>query len=373
MTVDTAANLPLAFVATTPPLLAPAAGFWRRAAAFGIDWTLGAIAMGVAAGLAYVRWDDSDAAATLVFLGGLWLVVPFLLALLTATGGTPGRRICGLAVVRIADGGRAGLGSALRRELLGRSLVVTPLVLLGGAGLLGYLWGTRDRLGQTWQDRIGRTTVLDVRRRPVIAQGPYGPTHVPRVAPAPGGLVYAAWWERFGAWLIDFALVLTAVATVMVSVAIAIGAARADGEEVDDTRAAIVTFAAFGATFIGMALYNAIGIGWRETTLGKQAVGLVVRAEDGSRAGYGRAFNRELLGRVLVEGLLSAFTLGLFWIASGLAAAADRKRQAWHDKMGQTMVVYGRGERRPKAEEAPLPAEADDAGLPAEDVRPAAA
>ena len=179
--------------------------------------------------------------------------------------------------------------------------------------------------------------------------------------------------ERFGAWLIDFALVLTAVATVMVSVAIAIGAARADGEEVDDTRAAIVTFAAFGATFIGMALYNAIGIGWRETTLGKQAVGLVVRAEDGSRAGYGRAFNRELLGRVLVEGLLSAFTLGLFWIASGLAAAADRKRQAWHDKMGQTMVVYGRGERRPKAEEAPLPAEADDAALPAEDVRPAAA
>jgi len=28
--------------------------------------------------------------------------------------------------------------------------------------VLGYLWGTRDRLGQTWQDHAGRTTVLDV-------------------------------------------------------------------------------------------------------------------------------------------------------------------------------------------------------------------
>ena len=122
-----------------------------------------------------------------MLVAGLWLVVPLLLALLTAAGGTPGRRICGLAVVRVADGGRAGLGTALRRELLGRALVVTPLVAAGGAGLLGYVWGTRDRLGQTWQDRIGRTTVLDVRRRPVLAQGPYGPVHVPRIAPAPGG------------------------------------------------------------------------------------------------------------------------------------------------------------------------------------------
>ena len=198
--------------------------------------------------------------------------------------------------------------------------------------------------------------MLDVRRRPVLAQGPYGPAHVPRVAPAPGGLVYASWWERLGAWLIDFALVLTAVFD-----GDGVGRRRdrrrraPTARTSTTTRAAIATFVAFGATFIGMALYNAIGIGWRETTLGKQAVGLVVRAEDGSRAGYGRAFNRELLGRVLVEGLLSAFTLGLFWIASGLAAAADRKRQAWHDKMGQTIVVYGRGERRPKAEEAPLP------------------
>ena len=257
--------------------------------------------------------------------------------------------------------------------MVGRSLIVTPLVLIGGAGLLSYVWGTRDRLGQTWQDHIGRTTVLDVRRRPVLAQGPYGPVHVPRVAPAPGGLVYASWWERLGAWLVDFSLVLTAVFTVMVSVAVAIGAARTDGEDVDETRAAIASFVAFGATFIGMAVYNAIGIGWRETTLGKQAVGLVVRAEDGSRAGYGRAFNRELLGRVIAEGLLSAFTLGLFWIASGLGAAADRKRQAWHDKMGQTVVVYGRGERRPKADEAPLPDVVADAPAVGEDVRPAAA
>jgi uncharacterized RDD family membrane protein YckC len=183
----------------------------------------------------------------------------------------------------------------------------------------------------------------------------------------------ASWWERLGAFLIDLSLVLTVVLTVMVSVAVALGASRTVGQDVDETRATLASVIAFGATFIGIALYNAVGIGWRETTLGKQAVGLVVRSEDGSRAGYGRAFNRELLGRVIAEGLLSAFTLGLFWIASGLAAAADRKRQAWHDKMGQTIVVYGRGERRPKAEESSLPEAIAEPPATGEDVRPAAA
>src|SRR4029079_13316861 len=72
MTVDTAPILPWACVAPPPPLLAPAAGFWRRAAAFGIDWTIGAVLVGIAAGVVYELTDESDAAATAVVVGGLW-------------------------------------------------------------------------------------------------------------------------------------------------------------------------------------------------------------------------------------------------------------------------------------------------------------
>jgi uncharacterized RDD family membrane protein YckC len=102
---------------------------------------------------------------------------------------------------------------------------------------------------------------------------------------------------------------------------------------------------------VGTALYNALAIGWCETTVGKHAVGLMVRAEDGSRAGYGRAFNRELVGRVLVETILTGGWI--VYVFSGLAAAADRRRQSWHDKLGQTIVVEGRGQRRPRAAAAP--------------------
>jgi uncharacterized RDD family membrane protein YckC len=330
-------------------LLAPPASFWRRAAAFAIDWTLGAVLVGIGAAI-LSAWLDDDAVG-LAFLAGLWLVVPLLLALLTAAGGTPGRRVAGLRVVRARDGEPAGLGTALRRELLGRAALVTPLVAAGGAGLLGYLWAPRDRLGQTWHDHVGRTTVLDVRHRPVLAHGPAGPAHGRRPAPAPAGLTYAGWWPRFGAWLIDFSLVATVVLSLAGAIAVALGVGT-DVAEDEEWRGVVVFLATLLLLTLGIAFYNALAIGWCETTVGKHAVGLVVRAEDGSRAGFGRALNRELLGRVVVEGIALAFAGPLAPAASGLAAAADRRRQSWHDKIGQTIVVEGRGERRPRRRRA---------------------
>jgi uncharacterized RDD family membrane protein YckC len=176
---------------------------------------------------------------------------------------------------------------------------------------------------------------------------------VPRRAPAPGGHVYAQWWPRFGAWLIDQSLVLTVSLSIATPIGLAFGLGSNDLTQ-QDTAATVVVLLLLVFQTIGLAVYNALAIGWRETTVGKHAVGLIVRAEDGSRAGYGRAFNRELLGRVLVEGLAGVFMLFLATFASGLAAAADQRRQSWHDKIGQTIVVEGRGERRPRAQPAPV-------------------
>jgi uncharacterized RDD family membrane protein YckC len=141
--------------------------------------------------------------------------------------------------------------------------------------------------------------------------------------------------------------VATVVLSVVGAIAVALGVGTDVAEE-EEWRDVVAFLAALLLLTLGIAFYNALAIGWCETTVGKHAVGLVVRAEDGSRAGYGRALNRELLGRVVVEGIALAFAGPLAPAASGLAAAADRQRQSWHDKIGQTIVVEGRGRRRPR-------------------------
>jgi uncharacterized RDD family membrane protein YckC len=48
--------------------------------------------------------------------------------------------------------------------------------------------------------------------------------------------------------------------------------------------------------------------------------------------------SRELLGRILIEGISLLFFL-LPWLLAYVSAAWDGKRQTWHDRIGQTIVV----------------------------------
>ena len=63
----------------------------------------------------------------------------------------------------------------------------------------------------------------------------------------------------------------------------------------------------------------------------------MVRSEDGSRCGYGRAANRELVGRLLIE-FLPSVTL-LLPVLSYLHASWHERRQTWHDQIAETIVV----------------------------------
>lgn len=77
--------------------------------------------------------------------------------------------------------------------------------------------------------------------------------------------------------------------------------------------------------------YPVYFIGSKGQTPGKMALGIkVVKVDGGSVPGFGSAFLREVIGKLL-SGLL--FALGYLWMLW------DNKKQTWHDKISGTVVV----------------------------------
>jgi uncharacterized RDD family membrane protein YckC len=165
--------------------------------------------------------------------------------------------------------------------------------------------------------------------------------YAPRERLAPNGARYAPWWQRFSAFLIDISAVSTAVLTFAVPIFVLAGLRHTDVSKREGT---ILSIGLFAATLILGAAYAIVLEGRTGQTWGKRAVGIVVLAEDGTRCDYGRAASRELMGRILIGGF--AWLIVLPGVLSYLAALWDPRRQTWHDRIGQTIVV--RVERPPR-------------------------
>jgi uncharacterized RDD family membrane protein YckC len=123
---------------------------------------------------------------------------------------------------------------------------------------------------------------------------------------------YAGFWIRFVAFILDFVIL------VVLSIVLAI-------------------------TVIGILLWIPLWLGympvlwWRRgATFGQSALGMrVVRAIDGGPIDGGTAFVRGLVwwGEWLLGSFLLLGYLGYVW------AAFDPRKQAWHDKAANTVVV----------------------------------
>ena len=158
--------------------------------------------------------------------------------------------------------------------------------------------------------------------------------YAPRDRLAPGGARFAPWWQRASAYLIDISAVLTAILTVAAPILVLAGFRDTSPSH---REAILFTVALLSSTLVIGTVYFIVFEGRTGQTWGKQALGLVVLAEDGTPCGYGRATSRELLGRVLIGGFAWLFVLpGLL---SYLAALWDPERQTWHDRIVQTIVV----------------------------------
>jgi uncharacterized RDD family membrane protein YckC len=81
---------------------------------------------------------------------------------------------------------------------------------------------------------------------------------------------------------------------------------------------------------LGSVLYYVLFIGVRGQTPGKMALGIKVVGPDGGPPGAVRAFVREVVGKFLSSLILCLGYLWMLW---------DEKRQCWHDKLVDTVVV----------------------------------
>jgi uncharacterized RDD family membrane protein YckC len=129
----------------------------------------------------------------------------------------------------------------------------------------------------------------------------------------------AGWWIRVGAYLID--VVILAIGLFVV---VGIGFAISD--------ALGLILLVVGLIVVWLGYWTYFEGGERGQTIGKRACGIRVVSEHGGPAGYGKAFARNLVARVIglapIVGLVDV--LWPLW---------DSRKQCLHDKAGSTLVV----------------------------------
>jgi uncharacterized RDD family membrane protein YckC len=153
--------------------------------------------------------------------------------------------------------------------------------------------------------------------------------------------LYAGFWRRFAALLIDSLLVGAVAFFIGVVIGIVVGASGR--EEIPSGWSALVDV----ATVIGWFLYFALmESSSQQATVGKIALGIQVTDLEGNRLTFGRA-----LGRNLAK-IISVLTLYIGFII----AAFTERRQALHDLIASALVVK-RGEQ-PVSRTDPLEASA---------------
>jgi uncharacterized RDD family membrane protein YckC len=132
------------------------AGWWSRVAAGALDFVVVYGGASVAIAVAGVASNTLLAAVLVAVLVGVVLYAPLMLAL--ADGRTLGKRAVGIRV-ECADGEAIGLGRALVRELVAKTLLLAVVPFLG---ILDVLWPLVQSDNRALHDLMCGTRVVEV-------------------------------------------------------------------------------------------------------------------------------------------------------------------------------------------------------------------
>jgi len=166
--------------------------------------------------------------------------------------------------------------------------------------------------------------------------------YVPKPKPAPvwaaGPVVFAGWWQRTFAILVDLLVVggPTVLVLAIVDAAMAPGSFDPFTNEIDEsTRSAAMVVALALCYIVFVSAYFALSNGGEAgATVGKRLMRIrVVDQHDGNPIGPGRALLRWVLTGVFWVSLYLPGLLNLLW------PLWDPQRQAWHDKLANSVVV----------------------------------
>lgn len=163
-------------------------------------------------------------------------------------------------------------------------------------------------------------------------------------APAVGGTRYAGFLRRLVAAIVDGTIVsvISQVIFTPISLMFGLGAApvlsglTASGDETVAAGFVAAMMGLAGVSFIISFIIQALYFGGflvykQGQTLGKMFLGIRVVSIDGKPITWGKALLREILGKMISVLVLG---LGYLWVIW------DGKKQAWHDKIAGTYVVY---------------------------------
>ena len=141
---------------------------------------------------------------------------------------------------------------------------------------------------------------------------------------------YAGFFTRLVAYALDQLIVAGIVALISLGITLVLNALNLTAWFATHDTAAIIVGALIVALLAFVRLFYDMGF-WMLAgqTPGKRVMGVRVVRTDGHRLKWGNAIRRE------VGYWISAILfLGYLWVL------VDNRRQAWHDKLGGTMVVY---------------------------------
>ena len=147
------------------PLFGGPAGFWIRLVAFIIDAIVLALVqalladrLGISAGdIDHLPWQEGLLRILPELVFGSALTAVYAMIMVGTWGGTLGKLIFGLRVVRHSDGGKVPYGLAL-----GRSLAeFMSLIPIG----LGYVWIALSPSKRGWHDYLCDTRVVYAKAR----------------------------------------------------------------------------------------------------------------------------------------------------------------------------------------------------------------
>ncbi len=171
---------------------------------------------------------------------------------------------------------------------------------------------------------------------PVGSQAPQPYTTGGWQAPWQETVIYAGFWRRCVASLID-SLVLGVLgaaagfilAIPLVAVIAASSSSSSSSSSVESLTGCTEIVGYVASLVIGWLYYALMESSAGQATLGKKALGIVVTDMDGKRISFGRASGR-FFGKII-----SGLTLGLGYIMAGFT----EKKQALHDMLAGCLVV----------------------------------
>jgi uncharacterized RDD family membrane protein YckC len=143
----------------------------------------------------------------------------------------------------------------------------------------------------------------------------------------------ADWWRRLVAIILD-GLILAVLNQILAALL---------GLNVFETNSVTNKVTVHGGAFLGLYVLGLVtsciysGIlegGPHGASVGKMALRIQIRdADSGAAIGFGRAALRRFVYQVLF------LPFGIPGLINGLSPLWDRRRQAWHDKLANTLVV----------------------------------